>query len=439
MQHLKNAAFTITELIIVITVIGILAAISIVSYNGVTQRANDNAILSDLEKVATLQTDYALDNQTGGKAWYSPDGVDPDLGFTPSSGNIIDVVANNADYCIRGYNPGSNHPALSEALTKGSDDGACSTLGPSIAALADAPGPSFNTLTFTERTGAGNRGWAATAMSSDGTFLAAAVGFGYIYTSSDSGATWEQKTASGSRSWTDISMSENGVVIAASFYGQVSVSTDAGETWTLGASSDYWESVTVSGDGTTIYAGTNYIYKSTNNGASWSQMSVPFAGSSWISLDTNMDGTFVTGSLNGGNIYYSDDSGASWAALTQAGASDWGDIALSNDGQRIAVYPQNGSILVSGDAGATWTDTTVGFGYCNGLASSSDGSKLIASARTGGNVSLFTSIDAGTTWIEHSFVETVCNGALASSSDGSRIVVGLYGYGGPIYTGQFGE
>ena len=406
MKHLKNAAFTITELIIVITVIGILAVITVVAYNGVTQRANDNAILSDLEKVATLQTDYALDNQTGGKAWYSPDGIDVDLGFTPSSGNVIDVVANNVDYCIRGFNPASNHPTLAEALIKESSDGACDTLSPSSAALADVPGPSFDTLTFTERTAAGERDW-------------------------------EEKTASGVRSWTDISMSDDGAVIAASFYGQVSVSTDSGDTWTLGGSPNYWESVTVSGDGSTIYAGTIYIYKSTNGGASWSQMSVPFAGSSWISLATSTDGTFVAGSRNGGNIHYSDDGGASWSALTQAGTSSWGDITISDDGQNIAVYPQNGSILVSADAGATWTDTTVGFGYCNGLTASSDGSKLAASARTGGTVSLFTSIDAGAAWVEHDFVETVCNGALASSSNGSSIVVGLLG--GPIYTGQFGE
>tara|TARA_B100001105_G_scaffold95331_1_gene75862 strand:- start:1363 stop:2676 length:1314 start_codon:yes stop_codon:yes gene_type:complete len=437
MKHLKNAAFTITELIIVITVIGILAVITVVAYNGVTQRANDNAILSDLEKVATLQTDYALDNQTGGKAWYSPDGIDEDLGFTPSSGNTIDVVANNVDYCIRGFNPASNHPTLAEALIKESSDGACDTLSPSSAALADVPGPSFDTLTFTERTAAGERDWAAAAMSSDGTFIAAAVSDGYIYTSSDGGATWEEKTASGARSWTDISMSDDGAVIAASFYGQVSVSTDSGDTWTLGGSPNYWESVTVSGDGSTIYAGTIYIYKSTNGGASWSQMSVPFAGSSWISLATSTDGTFVAGSRNGGNIHYSDDGGASWSALTQAGTSSWGDITISDDGQNIAVYPQNGSILVSADAGATWTDTTVGFGYCNGLTASSDGSKLAASARTGGTVSLFTSIDAGAAWVEHDFVETVCNGALASSSNGSSIVVGLLG--GPIYTGQFGE
>lgn len=49
--------FTIVELLIVVVVIAILAAISIVSYNGITTRANDSAAkaaLSNVEKKAEL-------------------------------------------------------------------------------------------------------------------------------------------------------------------------------------------------------------------------------------------------------------------------------------------------------------------------------------------------------------------------------------------------
>jgi prepilin-type N-terminal cleavage/methylation domain-containing protein len=44
--------FTIVELLIVIVVIGILVAISLVSYNGVKNRANDAAVLSDMNALA---------------------------------------------------------------------------------------------------------------------------------------------------------------------------------------------------------------------------------------------------------------------------------------------------------------------------------------------------------------------------------------------------
>ena len=45
--------FTIVELLIVIVVIGILAAIVIVAYNGIQNRANDTAIQSDLKNIGT--------------------------------------------------------------------------------------------------------------------------------------------------------------------------------------------------------------------------------------------------------------------------------------------------------------------------------------------------------------------------------------------------
>ena len=49
----KNAyGFTIVELLVVIVIIGILAAISIVSYNGVTNKANDVAVQQDLANIA---------------------------------------------------------------------------------------------------------------------------------------------------------------------------------------------------------------------------------------------------------------------------------------------------------------------------------------------------------------------------------------------------
>ncbi len=49
----KQSGFTIVELLIVIVVIGILAAITIVAYNGVQQRARDAAPKSDLRQAVT--------------------------------------------------------------------------------------------------------------------------------------------------------------------------------------------------------------------------------------------------------------------------------------------------------------------------------------------------------------------------------------------------
>ncbi|HEX7484087.1 MAG TPA: prepilin-type N-terminal cleavage/methylation domain-containing protein [Candidatus Saccharimonadales bacterium] len=54
--------FTIVELLIVIVVIAILAAITIVAYNGIQNRAADSAVKTDLRNVATKLATFNVDN-----------------------------------------------------------------------------------------------------------------------------------------------------------------------------------------------------------------------------------------------------------------------------------------------------------------------------------------------------------------------------------------
>ena len=54
--------FTIVELLIVIVVIAILAAITVVAYNGIQNRANDSAVQSDLTAMAKRISLFHVDN-----------------------------------------------------------------------------------------------------------------------------------------------------------------------------------------------------------------------------------------------------------------------------------------------------------------------------------------------------------------------------------------
>lgn len=58
----KSGGFTIVELLIVIVVIGILAAIVIVSYSGIQQRATDAVRQSDIDATAKALELYYVDN-----------------------------------------------------------------------------------------------------------------------------------------------------------------------------------------------------------------------------------------------------------------------------------------------------------------------------------------------------------------------------------------
>jgi len=130
--------FSIIELIVIITIIGILAAVTFVTYSGLQSKASDTSVLADIDNMDGLQTSYGIKNNVAGKAYYSSSGTDVALGFTPSSGNVIDVVINSNDYCIRGYNLGGTKKTIFNAYIRESTVGICTTLSPSETAIVAA-------------------------------------------------------------------------------------------------------------------------------------------------------------------------------------------------------------------------------------------------------------------------------------------------------------
>lgn len=97
----KQTGFTIVELLIVIVIIGILAAITIVAYNGVQQRAKESALRSDLALAAKKM---AADNVLNGSYPLTQAAVDNGKGLPASPGTSYQFQSTGSTYCITGTN-----------------------------------------------------------------------------------------------------------------------------------------------------------------------------------------------------------------------------------------------------------------------------------------------------------------------------------------------
>lgn len=112
--------FTIVELLVVIVVIGILAAITVVAFNGVTGRATEAAILSDLRNGATQIGIAQVD--TG----QYPANLDA-LELSTSAGNTYDYTGGGDEYCLTfananaglSYYTSSENPTFQAGLCPG--------------------------------------------------------------------------------------------------------------------------------------------------------------------------------------------------------------------------------------------------------------------------------------------------------------------------------
>ncbi len=124
--------FTIVELLIVIVVIGILAAITIVAYNGIQQRARNASIASDLRNVANQFE--AIKAQDGSY----PNAVPAD--FRPSAGNILQATATGGEsFCVNLYQDNGAVRKSWDSRTPGVRDGLCSGIAVGSAAGGEVP------------------------------------------------------------------------------------------------------------------------------------------------------------------------------------------------------------------------------------------------------------------------------------------------------------
>ncbi|MBW1915780.1 MAG: prepilin-type N-terminal cleavage/methylation domain-containing protein [Deltaproteobacteria bacterium] len=99
--HRKDEGFTLIELMIVIAIIGILAAIAIPQFSAYRTRSYNSAAQSDVRNVATAQEAYYVDNSTYSANYVDLAGVT--YGYMQSGNVNMGVAGDATGYTITGF------------------------------------------------------------------------------------------------------------------------------------------------------------------------------------------------------------------------------------------------------------------------------------------------------------------------------------------------
>lgn len=168
MRQAYQRGFTIVELLIVIVIIGILAAITIVAYNGIQQRATIASLSSDLDNANKSLKLFQVDNST------FPTTIDCSIADSmvnkcvkSSNGTTYQYVASNVTkpqtFCMTANNGSQNYNITQEGAPT---TGICPIVNLDAAVASSYPGTG---TTWTDLSGNGNNASLSNGVSYSGT------------------------------------------------------------------------------------------------------------------------------------------------------------------------------------------------------------------------------------------------------------------------------
>ena len=261
-------------------------------------------------------------------------------GITSSSDGVHLAIANQGGYIYISNDSGttwtkSNSPSMAWQRLASSSDGSRM-----IASVGNAAGDTRNEIYISNNYGedwtatiptTGYPGWQGVTSSADGSHLTAAAQGGCIYRSVNSGTTWESVTVSGlgactTQNWRGAAASSDGQYLAVGLdAGNIYTSNDFGATWTARTASGNqgWYNITSSSNGQYLAATTvnNNIWTSADFGVTWTQRKPVSASGTYYGIASDPSGQYLvaTAAATPGEIYASNDYGASWVAQSQPG------------------------------------------------------------------------------------------------------------------------
>ena len=264
----------------------------------------DIAVSSDfMSMVATVRSSYIKKSTDGGASWFDLIGSGQRPWETITASDDLSKIA---------------------AATDGSSGKIF---------LSTDGGSSFNVLS-----GAGSKYYHGVAATSNFVNIATAVWSGYIYKSTNSGATFIQ-TSAPSESYWDITVSEDfNTMIATVRGGYLQRTSDSGATWNsiTSAGSKSWWGISASSDFTKLIATTySFITISYDSGLSWNTITSSTISGNTAGLAVSDDFTKAVVVVSGGNVYHSTGSGLLSTSTTFSDGNGIGVVSSGATGTAI--------------------------------------------------------------------------------------------------------